>query len=506
MTARSRFHPAVAPQLHQLQRRENRRQRVAQLVSEHRHELVLGAVRRLGGFEQLAALALDARAFDRLPAPARDVAHDRDFVRQPHPRLGGVDGHRRHQPPGLQDRHADHASNRARVAHPPIVVANPAVAVAVFDDVELSGAHQAQAFGAELAKPMTADDARDVPGVVSDDEKFVLVILDYRVGAPVDVEMLAHQLRRGIRDRLGIDQLPHDVVELDEQPIGGDVLDDAEHPFDYAVLIVSATAARRDPSLPAAAHHAILDGVVALRGDGLLDGPAGAFLVVGVEHASYRGPGRRLARWSAQDLRRPVRQDDQIGNRVPAPVAEPRRRQRDVQARGIGVGPVARLAQRRLGPRALRDIAHDLRDAEDRAAGVADRRQGDRHRNPLAVFPDADGLEVFDAAALADLAQEVRLFRQPVRGEQQRDVRPDGFGRGVAEDPLGPAVPGGDDSLQRLADNPIVGGLDNGGEQIGRRRLHHRLTPGWGFTTITGRPAGRRPRFLSRWRGATCGG
>ena len=46
----------LAAQLHQLQRRQDRRQRIAQLVSEHREELVLGPVRALRGHAQAVDL------------------------------------------------------------------------------------------------------------------------------------------------------------------------------------------------------------------------------------------------------------------------------------------------------------------------------------------------------------------------------------------------------------------------------------------------------------------
>ena len=84
-------------------------ERVAQLVTEHRQELVLGAVGGLGGLEQLGTLALDARALDRLPAAARDLPHQLDFVLRPARGSVRVHGHRRHEPAVLQDRHADHA-------------------------------------------------------------------------------------------------------------------------------------------------------------------------------------------------------------------------------------------------------------------------------------------------------------------------------------------------------------------------------------------------------------
>ena len=55
MTVRSRSESGAA-QLHQLQRRQDRRQRIAQLVPEHREELVLRAVGGLGGLTQLVDL------------------------------------------------------------------------------------------------------------------------------------------------------------------------------------------------------------------------------------------------------------------------------------------------------------------------------------------------------------------------------------------------------------------------------------------------------------------
>ena len=48
----------VAAQRHQLQRRQDRRQRVPQLVAEHRQELVLGAAGRLlGGAQRVQFVA-----------------------------------------------------------------------------------------------------------------------------------------------------------------------------------------------------------------------------------------------------------------------------------------------------------------------------------------------------------------------------------------------------------------------------------------------------------------
>ena len=48
MISRSRVERVVAAQLHELQRRHDRRQRVAQLVAEHGQKFILGAVGDFG--------------------------------------------------------------------------------------------------------------------------------------------------------------------------------------------------------------------------------------------------------------------------------------------------------------------------------------------------------------------------------------------------------------------------------------------------------------------------
>ena len=57
MTARSFSAPLDAAQLHQLQRGQDRRERIAQLVAEHGQELVLGAAGLLELAQQRLALA-----------------------------------------------------------------------------------------------------------------------------------------------------------------------------------------------------------------------------------------------------------------------------------------------------------------------------------------------------------------------------------------------------------------------------------------------------------------
>ena len=72
---------AVAAHAHQLERGDDRRERVAQLVAEHREELVLRAARRLGGGRaRLPRSTYELRAVERLLAAARDRLQERALV------------------------------------------------------------------------------------------------------------------------------------------------------------------------------------------------------------------------------------------------------------------------------------------------------------------------------------------------------------------------------------------------------------------------------------------
>jgi len=64
--------PFGALQLHQLQRRQNGGERIAQLVTQHRKEFVLRAVGALRGFAQ--ALDLLARSSGLTPGPESSIA------------------------------------------------------------------------------------------------------------------------------------------------------------------------------------------------------------------------------------------------------------------------------------------------------------------------------------------------------------------------------------------------------------------------------------------------
>ena len=82
----------------------------------------------------------------------------------------------------------------------------------------------------------------------------------------------------------------------------------------------------------------------------------------------------------------------------------------------------------------------------------------------LPVPRDADGLEVVDPLAPPDAGQHLVLLGAAVVGDDEGDVPAHRLRGGPAEDALGPGVPGGDDAVERLADDRVVRGVDDGGE------------------------------------------
>jgi hypothetical protein len=71
---------------------------------------------------------------------------------------------------------------------------------------------------------------------------------------------------------------------------------------------------------------------------------------------------------------------------------------------------------------------------------------------------------VIDDLAAPDARQHVVFLGVPLRRDDERDVPADGLGRRVAEHPLGGAVPRDDHTLERLAHDRIVGGIDDRGQ------------------------------------------
>ena len=108
------------------------------------------------------------------------------------------------------------------------------------------------------------------------------------------------------------------------------------------------------------------------------------------------------------------------------------------------------------------DIAGDRRRAHDCAVAVADRRERQRHLDLGPVLALTDRLEVVDLVACPDPVQQLRCLVVEPGGDENRHRLADDLIGGVAEEALGAAIPGQDRSVEVLADDGIVGGLDHG--------------------------------------------
>src|ERR1700748_457601 len=73
-----------------------------------------------------------------------------------------------------------------------------------------------------------------------------------------------------------------------------------------------------------------------------------------------------------------------------------------------------------------------------------------------------------DAFAAPNPLQDPRLFMLTIRRNQRQDRLADDFISGVAEEPFGGCVPTGDDDVESLADDGVIGRLDDSGESVTR--------------------------------------
>ncbi len=131
--------------------------------------------------------------------------------------------------------------------------------------------------------------------------------------------------------------------------------------------------------------------------------------------------------------------------------------------------PVPELADPEI-PRLLRlpashDVARDLRGADDLAALVADGRdrQGDLHQGSILAPPNR--LVVIDPLAASDALEDRGHLVLAAGRSEDGDIATDHLLGGVAEQPLGSAIPAGDDAGQVLARNCIVTVLDDGSQE-----------------------------------------
>ena len=103
---------------------------------------------------------------------------------------------------------------------------------------------------------------------------------------------------------------------------------------------------------------------------------------------------------------------------------------------------------------------------------VLDRRDRQRDQDPAAVAAARAPSRSARSAGPAFRRRDDLVFLGDALGrDDQGDVPADGLRGGVAEQPLGAGVPALNDAVQRLADDGVVGRLDDRREQAGRQQL-----------------------------------
>ena len=113
------------------------------------------------------------------------------------------------------------------------------------------------------------------------------------------------------------------------------------------------------------------------------------------------------------------------------------------------------------------DVARDLRRADDRPSASL---TGETISEMSTGVPSLCRRTVsISTGSPARMWRQHHVFLAPPVGRNdQRDRLADRLGCGVAEHPLGAAVPGHDDAVEVLADDRVVGRFDDGRESLRR--------------------------------------
>ncbi len=130
---------------------------------------------------------------------------------------------------------------------------------------------------------------------------------------------------------------------------------------------------------------------------------------------------------------------------------------------GLEDGPVLGLASLQLAllPLPFRDVAGDLGSTDDGTGPVSDRRDRQRYVDKAAVLASPCRLVMVDPLASADALEDGRHLRLVTGRRQDEDVPALDLRSSIAEQALGRPVPAGDDALESLADDGVIGVLDD---------------------------------------------
>src|ERR1700722_7611392 len=112
-------------------------------------------------------------------------------------------------------------------------------------------------------------------------------------------------------------------------------------------------------------------------------------------------------------------------------------------------------------PLPIRHISGDLRGPNHSTGLVPDRRNRHRHAKSLAALLNSDGVVMIDSAPGSELSEDlVFLILEFLRNEPQNRLSYHLL-RGVTEHPECSFVPSLDDTVQILADDGVLRGIDN---------------------------------------------
>src|SRR5690606_11476838 len=106
----------------------------------------------------------------------------------------------------------------------------------------------------------------------------------------------------------------------------------------------------------------------------------------------------------------------------------------------------------------------DLRGADDAAGAVPDRRDAQRDIDQRSILAPTQGLVMVNALATSEALQDFRLLIGVFTGDQHGHRMSDDLVRGIAVHAFGGGVPRGDQPVERLGHDGVVGRIDHRGE------------------------------------------
>lgn len=111
------------------------------------------------------------------------------------------------------------------------------------------------------------------------------------------------------------------------------------------------------------------------------------------------------------------------------------------------------------------DIPGNFGCADYAALGVFERGDGQGKFQQRAIFSPAHGFEVIDALSSPESRDNLDFFLAAIERDNQRDRPSHRFGRRVAEHSFRGLIPTRDGAIEILADDCVVGGVDDRGQQ-----------------------------------------